>query len=100
MMCRAHELAAEGIAFPFEPDQTVITVRSSSNDRPKLENLGAFLSFDADLAWEASFLVPERCQGEVPIQGGICRRGNRSEAIKISHHMSVKHIQESICRYS
>jgi serine/threonine-protein phosphatase PP1 catalytic subunit len=70
MICRAHEAVPEGIAFPFEPDRSVVTVFSCSNYRERVENLGAVMCFNAELEWEAQYIVPEGYHGEVPALKG------------------------------
>jgi serine/threonine-protein phosphatase PP1 catalytic subunit len=66
MICRAHEMVEYGIGFPFEPERTVVTVFSAANYQERLPNLGAVLVFDADLGWEAKYIIPEGYAGTIP----------------------------------
>jgi serine/threonine-protein phosphatase PP1 catalytic subunit len=66
MICRAHESVPEGIAFPFEPDRSVVTVFSCANYRERVENLGAVLCFDEALEWEVRYIVPDGYSGDLP----------------------------------
>lgn len=48
MIIRAHQMAAQGIDFPFYPDQRVITVFSASNYTGVNSNVGAFIEIEED----------------------------------------------------
>jgi serine/threonine-protein phosphatase PP1 catalytic subunit len=66
MICRAHEVAPDGVHFPFAPDHSVVTIFSCSNYNGQLGNLGAVLLFDVNLDWSCKFIAPVAYQGVLP----------------------------------
>lgn len=48
LIIRAHQMAQNGIEFPFYPDKRVITVFSASNYSGKYDNVGAFIEIEKD----------------------------------------------------
>jgi serine/threonine-protein phosphatase PP1 catalytic subunit len=58
LICRAHECVNDGLAFPFEPQKTVVTVFSATDYGHFFHNKGAMLNVTAELVCGATILAP------------------------------------------
>lgn len=67
VLIRAHQLAMEGIEFPFAPNRSVITVFSAPNYAGEFTNRGAFLKIDKQLVITSAILP--KAPKIVPKQG-------------------------------
>ncbi|OHT03429.1 Ser/Thr protein phosphatase [Tritrichomonas foetus] len=60
VLVRAHQMAMQGIEFPFAPDRSVITVFSAPNYVNEFKNKGAILKVDANLVITTAILNIEK----------------------------------------
>lgn len=60
VLVRAHQLAMNGIEFPFAPERSVITVFSAPGYAGEFRNKGAFLKVDQNLVITTSILHIEK----------------------------------------
>ena len=64
VLVRAHQLAMNGIEFPFAPERSVITVFSAPGYAGEFKNKGAFLKVDPQLVITTAMLPLERKKSE------------------------------------
>ena len=60
VMVRAHQMAMQGIEFPFAPERSVITVFSAPGYASQYQNKGAILKVDSNLVITTSVLYMDR----------------------------------------
>lgn len=59
LICRGHEVAMDGVEYPFFPNKTFLTIFSAPQYRIAYNNKAAFVSFDQDLNYTVTTIDPK-----------------------------------------
>jgi serine/threonine-protein phosphatase PP1 catalytic subunit len=95
---RAHQVAVIGYAFPFLPDESVVTLFTASKYSPELNNKAAFLRIADNLEFEFTLLASElttrhrpKSTTERPVRRSTNPRQEKSLALLRASPKPAKH---------